>query len=282
LNFSDDDRNKLRVILQGARQPLPESYVRWRLEGHTQPLGWMSADRLGSFKRALPAHAPLERLGSEYVWRAAGLNVNERSVVLQSVALRLRDAGLITGWRDEAYSCWGHREDPWPYSEPELFRLERSAFRFFGLRSHAAHIHGLTCDDRMWCGTRALSKATDPGLLDNVAAGGIPAGENPEHCAIRELIEEAGLARSLESLITPRFEVITERLEPEGWHSERLFVFSVSVGPDEIPLNRDGEVSRFDALNAAQVIGHIRQGLFTRDAACAIAVTFSRQRAGLT
>jgi 8-oxo-dGTP pyrophosphatase MutT (NUDIX family) len=276
LKFSDDDRNVLRDVLQGARRPRPESYAQWRLEGCQHPLGWMSADRLEHFRSALPAGAPLHRVGDAYVWRAASLNVIERGAALQSVAVRLRDAGLIAGWRDEAYSCWGYREDAWPYAESELFRLERSAFRFFGLRSHAAHVHGLTQDGRMWCGTRSLNKATDPGRLDNLAAGGIPAGEGPEHCAIRELIEEAGLVRSLESLTAPRFEVVTERLEPEGWHSERLFVFSVAVGPDEQPSNQDGEVSHFDAFDAAEVIRLIQTDLFTADAACAIAVTFAR------
>ena len=275
MNFSDADRMVLRKVLRGARQPRPESYAQWRLEGSGYPLGWMSEVSLQHLIRALPADAPLHRLGDAYVWRAASMNVVERSAVLQSVAVQLREAGLVTGWRDEAYSCWGHRDDDWPYAESELFRLERSAFRFFGLRSHAAHVHGLTQDGRMWCGTRALSKPTDPGRLDNLAAGGIPAGEDPKHCAIRELIEEAGIVRSLESLISPRFEVVTERLEPEGWHSERLFVFSVAVGSDELPRNQDGEVSRFDAFDAAEVIRLIQTDLFTADAACAIAASFA-------
>jgi hypothetical protein len=76
----------------------------------------------------------------------------------------------LRGWRNETFACWGWLEDDWPYTATELFRIERAAFRYFGLRSHAAHVHGMSPDGRMWCGRRSFNKATDPGLLDNLAA----------------------------------------------------------------------------------------------------------------
>lgn len=236
----------------------------------------LPVERIERLAAALPDRAPLLKVGEHYRWRAAHLSPSERSALLQSIAEELRDQGLITGWRGEAFSCWGHREDRWPYAQPELFRLERAAFRYFGLRSHAVHVHGLTRDGQMWCGRRALSKATDPGCLDNLAAGGIPAGEDAEQCAAREIFEEAGLTRLPSDLIGPRREVLTERQVPEGWHTERLFVFSLAIGPDEHPANQDGEVSGFHAFRAAEVIDLIQARSFTEDAACAIAATFCR------
>lgn len=276
LNFSDDNRRFLYEVLQRAKRPPPDSWRRWRMDDDPNYLGWMSKDRLALFSAALPRSSPLQPVGDEYVWQASRLDAAERSAVLESIAIVLRDSGLIRGWRDEQYACWRQHDFGWPYPEPALFRLERAAFRFFGLRSHAAHVHGLTSDGRMWCGRRALSKEIDPGRFDNLAAGGVPAGEDPEQCAARELLEEAGLHRSPDSLLGPRREVLTERCEAEGWHSERLFVFSTVVSADERPENLDGEVDVFTALEGAAVINMIQNGLFTEDAACAIAATFSR------
>lgn len=274
--FSESDRDFLKTYLVSARRPPPASWVSWWLEGYPFPLGWMSVQRAECLDRALPVDAPLERVGERYIWQAANLTSGQRSATLQRIAEELRDQGLITGWRDEAYSCWGYRDDPWPYPQWELFRLERAAFRYFGLRSHAAHVHGISAEGLMWCGRRALDKATDPGLLDNLAAGGIPAGEEPADCAAREVFEEAGLVRTPSDRIGPPIEVVTERPVPEGWHSERLFVWCLMIEPGERPANHDGEVSEYLELDPTTVIALIQDGLFTHDAACAIAAHFSR------
>lgn len=273
--FSESDRAFLRTYLARARRLPPGSWVSWWLDGYPFPIGWMSVERAEHLARALPDDAPLERVGERYIWKAADLTSGQRSATLKPIAEELRDQGLITGWRDETYSCWGYRDDPWPYPQWELFRLERAAFRYFGLRSHAAHVHGITTDGLMWCGRRAQDKTTDPGLLDNLAAGGIPAGEDPKHCAAREVFEEAGLVRAPPDLIGPPIEVVTERTVPEGWHSERLFVWSLTVDPGECPANHDGEVSEYLAFDPATVISLIRSGALTDDAACAIAASFS-------
>ena len=68
---------------------------------------------------------------------------------------------------------------------------------------------------------------------------------------------------------------LTERVEPEGWHSERLFVSSIQVDANESPANHDGEVSGFMLFEPAEVVSRIAAGEFTEDAACAIAVAFS-------
>ena len=217
--------------------------------------------------------------GPRWVWMAKHLSPSRRGDVLQAVAQQLHRQGAVVGWRDEAYSSWSPQEADWPYQEPELFRLERAAFRFFGLRSHASHVHGLTADGRMWCGRRALSKATDPGLLDNLAAGGLPADEEPHSCAVREILEEAGLSRTLSKVVACPTVITTERAEPEGWHSETLFVYTTSVSDTETPINQDGEVSEFLCLETSEVLSRMRAGEFTRDAACAIAVYLLGQEA---
>jgi 8-oxo-dGTP pyrophosphatase MutT (NUDIX family) len=233
----------------------------------------MSASRAKQLAARMPADLPLVQAQHAWVWQAQDAGLEVRSQVLQEIAQDLRAQGQIIGWRDEAYACWGCVSDPWPYPQPEWFRLERAAFRHWGLRSHACHVHGLTPEGRMWCGRRAWSKATDPGMLDNLAAGGLPADESPLSCAVREVAEEAGLVCEESDFLMQVQEVLTERSVPEGWHSERLFVYTWVMPSDHTPRNRDGEVSEFVCMDIPEVLQRISDGEFTPDAACAIAST---------
>ena len=266
------DQQYLQGLLQGAREPMPPGWCHWTLQGLSQPVGFMSPEHIQLFRQLLPGDAPLIEAGSRWVWMAEQFSPGRRGEILQAVALQLYRQGDVVGWRDEAYSCWSMQEAAWPYPQAELFRLERAAFRFFGLRSHASHVHGLTTDGRMWCGRRAFNKSIDPGLLDNLAAGGLPAGEQPHGCAVREILEEAGLGRRLSTVLALPSVVTTERLEPQGWHSETLFLYTTLVSDTETPTNQDGEVSEFLCLALPEVLSRMRAGEFTRDAACAMAV----------
>ena len=71
--------------------------------------------------------------------------------------------------------------------------------------------------------------------------------------------------------------LVTERPEKEGWHSERLFVYTTQVADHELPVNQDGEVGEFLCLSVAEVMQRLRLGEFTADAACAIAVFWLSQ-----
>ena len=69
-------------------------------------------------------------------------------------------------------------------AEPSL-KLERAAMIYFGVPAYAVHVNGWVRhperpqDPRpwgMWVAQRSLSKATYAGLLDQMVAGGQPAG----------------------------------------------------------------------------------------------------------
>ncbi len=255
------------VLLQILRQ------VDHRPPGDFQPL-LLGSQRIG---RLAPSHvqplcAHLARCrpqGAAVIWDAADLGVDARSDLLAEAANRLHREGLITGWRDELYSYWGEIEDaPGPAHAP-WFRLERAAFRFFGLRSHAVHINGFRSDGHIWCGIRALSKATDPGRVDNLAAGGLPAGESPLDCALRELHEEAGLPAQIAQQVRPAGRLLTRRREREGWHDEALLVYNLLLADGVLPRNLDGEVSDFVCLSPAQAMERLSE--MTEDAAGVLA-----------
>ena len=121
---------------------------------------------------------------------------NDLSASLYQLANRMRLGGFIPGWRNEDFA-WvdqnGHK----------YFHLERAAFRTFGFRSMATHINGYTKQGTLWLGRRSENKPTDPGMLDNIAAGGIAADETPWVCARRELWEEAGVPPQIADEIEP-------------------------------------------------------------------------------
>jgi isopentenyldiphosphate isomerase len=173
---------------------------------------------------------------------------------------------LLSGWRNERFSYW-HADCTTPEPEhPAFLSVERSGFRWLGMLSHAVHVNGFLPDGRLWCARRALSKATDPGLLDNVTAGGLPSGESVHACMVRELAEEAGLF-SLQGLpLHAAGTVRTTRQEPQGWHDEIVHVFNLTLAADFVPINQDGEVAEFMCLDAHEVLARMQAGEFTVDA----------------
>jgi isopentenyldiphosphate isomerase len=203
---------------------------------------------------------------NELVWHAQDLAEAQRSEALQAVLVRARNEGLLTGWRDERFSFW-HADCATPEPlRPAFLNVERSGFRWLGMRSHAVHVNGFLPDGRLWCARRALSKATDPGLLDNVTAGGLPSGENVQDCVRRELAEEAGLFNLQGLVLQAAGSVRTLRLEPQGWHDEIVHVFNLTLSPDFVPQNQDGEVAEFMCLEPAQVLAYALASAFTVDA----------------
>ena len=265
-SLSNADLAYLQTLRDDAEAPSPVDSYRFFMG--TEPLGWVRRQHVPALQGALPGVSGAPGLVR---WDAQHLSPVQRSQVLALAAQTLREQGLIQGWRDECYSHWGaisHDPDP---ALPEWFRLERSAFRFFGLRSHAVHINGFTPDGRMWCARRALSKATDPGRLDNLAAGGLAAGEGILSCAVRELYEEAGIEPSLAQQVQRAGRITTARSEAEGWHDETLVVFNLLLPDGVVPHNTDGEVSGFECLSPAEVMARIRMADFSKDAACVVA-----------
>lgn len=210
-------------------------------------------------------------IDNHLVWYPQGAGFEERSRALQTLLLQHRKQGLVTGWRDECFSFWNAGFDSPDAQVLAYLSVERAGFRYLGMMSHAVHINGFLPDGRLWCGRRSRHKATDPGLLDNLAAGGLPTGESILACAQRELYEEAGVSAIAEGALVRMGFVRTSRPEPEGWHDEILHVCNLELEPNFAPANQDGEVDEFVCLYPPEVLERIRQGAFTVDAAVALA-----------
>jgi 8-oxo-dGTP pyrophosphatase MutT (NUDIX family) len=273
--LGEADRQVLQSCLQQAMQPLPEEAMPWYLGDAHSPSGYLT-----------PEHAKvLLSLRQDWLTVPHGLRWDtpekthaSRSLALAKLAAELRDLGHVTGWRNEKFSYWpdaiilanGHPIEP-TGALSAAFEMERAAYRFFGLRAHAVHVNGFTEDGFLWCGRRSLTKATDPGMLDNIAAGGLPVGESLQTCGVREMAEEAGLSEALALTAVAQGQVTTCRSVPRGWHHETLWVYNLLMPADVQPVNQDGEVAEFSLLSPAQVVQAIASKRMTVDAACVLA-----------
>ncbi|RVT99451.1 DUF4743 domain-containing protein [Rhodovarius crocodyli] len=143
-----------------------------------------------------------------------------------------------------------------------LAALDRGAIPAFGVIGQGVHLNGLVrrADGlHIWVGVRSTTKAVAPGQLDNVVAGGIPAGYAPLACLIKEAEEEAGMHASLLDTVRP-----TARLDymldaPEGMRRDILHVFDLDLPEDFIPRPNDDEVERFELWPAARLLECLRE-----------------------
>eukprot|EP00127_Corallochytrium_limacisporum_P002200 Clim_evm94s108 gene=Clim_evmTU94s108 len=164
----------------------------------------------------------------------------------------------LLGWRDELYpvnSTYG--------AEPYLL-MERSATGIFGIEKYGVHINGWLTDPEkgimMWLGRRALDKPTYPGMLDQMAAGGLPVGLGVMENLIKECYEEAGIAEELASKAVPVGTVSYQNRNERGVHPEIQFVYDLEMPADFVPHNTDGEVCEFILEPIHNVLERICKG----------------------
>lgn len=163
------------------------------------------------------------------------------SSALDRVVEQLAQEGFIPGWRNERYRI------------ADLFDVERAAARPFGFATRAAHLNGIISGEKMWLARRSSTKATDPGMLDNIVGGGVPAGLSIEEVLVKEAWEEAGIPPELarRAAHAGTLEVIRE--VPQGVACEMAHVFDLDLPSNFLPVNQDGEVSEFTLVSFAEV-----------------------------
>jgi hypothetical protein len=173
-------------------------------------------------------------------------------------ALRpLAEAGALPGWRDEPYEVAAYP------GAPVKFAMERAAIPKFGIVAAGIHVNGIVrkADGSlwMWIGRRALNKANSPGKLDQLVAGGKPAGASVRDTLLKESAEEADLPEAVAGGAVP-VGAITYRTErSEGLRRDVLYVFDLELPEDATPRNTDGEISEFYLWPLSRVIETVRE-----------------------
>src|ERR1700686_2094792 len=139
------------------------------LIGQGRRIGWLRRDNAAALARFSGVFA----VEPGRVQLVAEGDVDTVSAAVDGVVEALLAENKLPKWRNETFDVaprWGG---------PPIFRLDRGAVPFFGVRAYGVHLNGYRRDGgslRLWIGRRAPDKRVAPNKLDNIVAGGIGNG----------------------------------------------------------------------------------------------------------
>jgi len=248
--------------LRRALAPPSRAYLPLRVEGETA--GRVTPERA----RRLAGWPDYFLVGADAVDCAPSLTTAAaRTAALAEVARTLATEGALTAWRNERYPVAARP------GGTILFEIERAAARYFGVHTFAAHCNGVVgrpADWRMWLARRSPVKPIDPGLLDNLVGGGIPAGAGIADTLTREAWEEAGIAAPLAREALQGGSVDIRRDQSDGLQRETIHVHDLWLPADFAPANQDGEAVEHRLCAPADVLAVIATEDVTADASLVI------------
>ena len=195
-----------------------------------QAVGWI-AGPIASALDAMPS-----------IRRAADRVVMTEPTALPGIVRVLSERGLCR-LRGEEFDVRATADGP------ALTRIDRGAIPPFGIEACGVHVNGLVHRPggvHLWIARRASDRLLDPGKLDHVVAGGIPAGLDQARTLIKEAAEEAAIPADLASRAVP-IGVISYVMErAEGLRRDRLYCYDLILPEDFVPEASDGEVEAFE------------------------------------
>ena len=214
--------------------------------------GWVRrslAGRLADLPEVFAVEA--ERIGF-----AAGLDTaDKRSCAVAGVVEAWRREGLLRRLSGELFAV-----DNGAGREP-LLLIDRSAMQTFGFGAVGVHLNGYVCGPdglHVWVAERAAGRHSYPGMLDNMVAGGQPAGLSLMENVVKEAGEEAGIPRALAERARPAG-AVTYCLETEaGLRPDLLYVWDLELPAGFHPHASDGEVSQFELWPADRLAETVR------------------------
>ncbi|KAF8152995.1 nudix hydrolase 20 [Crassisporium funariophilum] len=228
-----------------------------------------------------------------------------RTAVMKELCKRWRDQGTFadvcgpTKWRDEMYPIYA---DPFGVHDYHVdgadvkrlnyaFEMERSACALFGVVTYGIHmtVYDEVVDEhgrkslRMWVPTRALTKPTFPGYLDNTVAGGIPSGMPMFESLVKECMEEASIQPDVVRKYARAVGAISYFYRTsKGWLQPEIeYVYDIIIPPNVdpapfTPRPLDGEVESFEFVSHGQLLTQLRAGLFKPNCGLVIIDLFIR------
>ncbi len=221
-------------------------------------VGWVRPDialRLRDFPDVFEVTSEAVRLDP----RLADFDARSRAV--EAVLRRLREDGLVPGWRDEPYPVGTD------FHVAPLLKMERAAVPGFGVRAYGVHLNGFVeaapgGNDglQIWVARRSRFKPTGPGKLDHLVAGGQPLGLGLMDNVVKESAEEASIPEPLARGARPAGFVSYVMVNEEGVRNDVLFVYDLAVPAGFVPVNTDGEIEEFFRWPIERVIETLASG----------------------
>jgi 8-oxo-dGTP pyrophosphatase MutT (NUDIX family) len=190
---------------------------------------------------------------------APEIAVTDRVVLPAATAGRLNEIARAAGARMR-----GEDFDVCETAQSEVLAvLDRGALPSFGVIGVGAHLNGLVerADGTyLWVAKRAADKKLDPGKLDHLVAGGVPAGLTPFQTLLKEAGEEAALPADIAARAQEvgRFAYDMER--PEGLRRDVIYVYDLMLPADFVPRPADGEVESFALWPLTRVLEILSTG----------------------
>lgn len=146
---------------------------------------------------------------------------------------------------------------------PVLAQLDRGAMPAFGVMSQGVHVNGYVrrADGlHVWVAWRSRHKAVAPGQIDNIVAGGVPAGLSPAETLVKEAGEEASIPPELAAMAKPVGRVSYVMATSEGLRRDILHCHDLELPADFVPQPQDDEVERFELWPVARLLAEVRDG----------------------
>jgi 8-oxo-dGTP pyrophosphatase MutT (NUDIX family) len=181
--------------------------------------------------------------------------VLEDPSALPGIAKDLAALGLYR-WRNEAFDVRARPDGQ------ALTRIDRGAIPSFGIQAAGVHVNGLVprADGlHLWVARRAWNKQLDPGKLDHIVAGGIPAGLTPMETLIKEAMEEAAIPPGLAAAAVQVATIQYAMERHEGLRRDILYCYDLMLPEDFLPKPADGEVEAFELWPIARAIDTVRE-----------------------
>lgn len=230
----------LRHVLACTSAEIPGDRVPFQIGDAS--VGWIRPDMLDDL-----AEFPALRLTPEAV-------ILTDPDALPGIARALSDRGYFR-WRKEEFDVRAHPEGL------SLARIDRGAIPSFGVMAAGVHVNGLVGEGpglHIWVGRRARDKLLDPGKLDHIVAGGVPAGLTAFETLVKEAAEEAAIPSTLARHARLATHITYAMARPEGLRRDWLACYDLTLPPDFTPEPADGEVESFALLPIGTVMEIVR------------------------
>lgn len=234
--------------------PSPTGYLPFRIGD--QHVGWLEPE-VARVLTTRPRDVHFDGRGVSLASRIRGAAA--RTEALGGIAAALAKAGFgrIRGEQFDVRATPGG---------PVLATVDRGVLPALGIISQGVHVNGLVRRGdglHVWVGWRAKDKSVAPGQLDNVVAGGIPAGLDAKRCLVKEAEEEASLPADLAVTARRVGRVSYVMRTEEGMRRDVLHLFDLDVpdpeGPEGVePKPGDDEVERFELWPVGRVLERVR------------------------
>ncbi|XP_054797079.1 nudix hydrolase 20, chloroplastic-like isoform X2 [Prosopis cineraria] len=148
-----------------------------------------------------------------------------------------------------------------------------------GIRNEAygVHMNGYVeqhGQKHLWIGKRSRVKPTYPGMLDHLAAGGLPHGIDCQENLAKECEEEAGIPRSISNGAIPVGAVSYMDIDGYRYKRDVLFCYDLKLPESFEPKNEDGEVDSFKLIPITQIAEVIRKTQFFKPNCSLVIIDF--------